>query len=294
MKGKNEPNAQNRLKANDSDNKYGMSSPKDLGSNENWMKTITDILKLILLSLSVLFAVATGIQKFFELNYTINAEKFYGIPRKYFCENILGNVNILVIFLLASMFVLCYLWYLKKSPNKVNFSVWERIALSLAFALCVLLILFHFNAQLAELMGLRGRCQPCLVLTISFFGSIFTFVKCFTYLNDKKAIENNDGDSKKTIKDQIYIPVILNIILLLIFSVFLFVRANPTYKKHYEIVRIENADRMLVGEYQGCAILMDVHIDSDKNLTFEKSSYQLEPLNNLDLVYQVFTSVSPK
>lgn len=143
-------------------------------------------------------------------------------------------------------------------------------------------------------MGLRGHCQPCLVLTISFFGSILTFLGCFIYLKNKKVKENNNGDSKKTIKNQIYIPVILNIILLLIFSVFLFVRANPTYKKHYEIVRIENADKMLVGEYQGCAILMDVHIDSDKNLTFEKSSYQLEPLNNLDLVYQVFTSVSPK
>lgn len=120
---------------------------------------------------------------------------------------------------------------------------------------------------------------------------------------ENKTVSKNNNEKCHEAREFLAILSVVLFLGMVVCTFFSSININPANKKDYEIIRFEdnskvkgsNTYKVLVGEYQRHAILMDADYIKDKDkLTLKKCSYQLKSLNDLRLTSIEFTIVTSK
>ncbi len=89
------------------------------------------------------------IKNMYSFYYSIQAEQFYGIPRKYFYENVLGDVNISLILVLLFILVILSPTIIKKCL-KVRLSLFDAVLYSGMISISIHYILLLTVMQILD------------------------------------------------------------------------------------------------------------------------------------------------
>lgn len=245
------------------------------------------------------------IKNIYLFYYSIQAEKFYGIPRKYFYENVLGDVNISLILVLLFILMLLSPTIIKKWL-KSRLSLLDAVAYSGMISIAILDILLLTVIQILDSFELDyiNNSKPfgIGILIFIFFitgFSFYVYIKLFTSGDmPKQAIQNT---IKKTEKLHITFAVIFTFLLGVILVLFFLNIKLPSNTKSYEVVLEENnVKKIVVGDYKDFYILMDikeikkVKLENDEEgnkLVFRKYYYELKQKENNKIVYTNFKQV---
>ena len=276
---------------------------------------LIDILKVILQSAAILYGLARSFKNIYFFEYSIEAEKFYGIPSKYFYENVLGDINFSLILVFLFIVVLLSPSIIKKCLKKSRLSYLEAIGYSAVISVLILYILLTFAIEIIDkyrLAYINNSMVWMVVISILILGftlvSFFVYIRLFTReddktTHDKDSIDNQETQNVKGETEKIFIvfPIIFVIVVTSLLFVFKENIKLPSNTKSYEVVLEENAvKKIVVGEYKGSFILMDVKKienvkqEGDKKstkLVFGKYFYELKEKENLKIGYVNFEQV---
>lgn len=89
-------------------------------SNHNKLSNL-NILNSIGILLGSLFSVVLFLNNVYSYFYSAFAEKFYGIPKKYFYNNVIGDFGVAVISLLVYFLILLYPFLVKSYYLRLDF-----------------------------------------------------------------------------------------------------------------------------------------------------------------------------
>ena len=100
------------------------------GGDNNFIYIIKAYSKKISVFSAFLYGIAMVNKNIYLHYYSTEAERFYGIPSKYFYENILGDINIKLIWILIFILILLSPPIIKKWLNKSKLSLLEALGYS--------------------------------------------------------------------------------------------------------------------------------------------------------------------
>lgn len=285
----------------------------DSGKSIKKLSNIKEYSKYISVFSAIIYGIAMVIKNIYSLYYSIQAEKFYGIPRKYFYENVLGDVNISLILVLLFILMLLSPTIIKKWL-KSRLSLLEAIAYSAMMSIVILEILLRTVIKILDSFELDyiNNSKPFGIGILIFIScitglSFYVYIKLFTS-GDSKTIGNTDLEKqeiqntiKKTEKLHNIFVVIVTILFGVILVLFFLNIKFPSNTKSYEVVLEENNVRkIVVGDYKDFYILMDikeikkVKLENDEEgnkLVFRKYYYELKQKENNKIVYANFKQV---
>lgn len=253
------------------------------------------------------------IKNMYSFYYSIQAEQFYGIPRKYFYENVLGDVNISLILVLLFILVLLSPTIIKKCL-KVRISLFDAVVCSGMISISIHYILLLTVMQILDTFKLdyiNNSKYLCIGILISIFCimvlSFFVYIKLFTS-GDSKLIDNTDIEKQEiqnTVKKRKILHTIFAVIFtFLVMSILLLFFSNielPSNKKNYEVVQEKNnVKKIVVVDYKDFYILMDTkeikkvklkNNEEGNKLVFKKYRYELKRKENNKIIYYNFKQV---
>lgn len=284
------------------------------GGNNNFLYIIKVYSKNISVFSAFLYGIAMVNKNIYLYYYSIEAERFYGIPSKYFYENILGDINIKLIWILIFILILISPPIIKKWLNKSKLSLLEASGYSVLISITILWALLLTAIQVVDFFKLDyiNNSKYCwIVILILVFlvviCSFYVYMKLFTR-EDYKAIDNNgvsNQDIKRTDKktENLYIGFATIFMILFMSISFLFYRSVklPYNTKRYEVVLVGNkAEKFVVGEYKDFYILMNIkeikhsrlgNNTGENKLVFHKDYYELKKKENLKILYLDFKEI---
>lgn len=266
----------------------------------------------------IIYGIAMVIKNIYLYFYSIEAERFYGIPSKYFYENVLGDINIKLLWFLLLIIVLISPPIIKKWSKKSRLSFIEAVGYSGLISIVILYVLLLTAIQIIDSFKLdyvnNSMCWGIAILLFIFAVVVFSFymyMKLFMR-DDNKTINNNSvsNQEKKNIdenidkKTKVSSAIFAGIIILLVMgTLFLFYAKVklPYNTKSYEVMlEGSKAKKIVVGEYKDFYILMDIkeikhskqgNNTKDSMLVFYKYYYELKKKENLKIIYIDFEQI---
>lgn len=294
---------------------------EDKGDKEENNKSGSDIkeyLKCIPVFSGIIYGIAMVIKNIYLYFYSIEAERFYGIPSKYFYENVLGDINIKLLLILLFIIVLISPPIIKKWLKKSRLSFIEAVGYSGLISIVILESLLLTGIQIIDIFNLdhvnNSMCWGIAILLLIFSVVVFSFymyMKLFMR-DDNKAINNNGVINQENTKIDTKIDtktkassVIFAVIIIIAFMgpLFLFYDSVklPYNTKSYEVVLVGNkAEKFVVGEYKDFYILMNIkeikhcrlgNSTEESKLVFYKAYYELKKKENLKILYIDFKQI---
>ncbi len=245
--------------------------------NKNSNKEFMESVKNFATFFTAVSVIAIGIYKiityYFNFNYALEAEKFYGVPKEYFFENMM-NDNFITLFLVIVLFIMIISPFLIKTiNNKKRLGILESVGYSLILVLVTFFISLIFCDQiLINKYGIKGYDNymvigSTILSIITFLLYMYTLVTDFSDKSRKKkksikerfkCIRNNIKNKKNSIKNVNFkkenIFVFLWTILIVIYSIFIFSLASikiyisPENKVNYEVIKIKYIDNFVSDE----------------------------------------------
>ena len=267
----------------------------DSGESIKNLFNIKEYSKYISVFSAIIYGIAMVIKNIYLFYYSIQAEKFYGIPRKYFYENVLGDVNISLILVLLFILMLLSPTIIKKWL-KSRLSLLDAVAYSGMISIAILDILLLTVIQILDSFELDyiNNSKPfgIGILIFIFFitgFSFYVYIKLFTSGDmPKQAIQNT---IKKTEKLHIIFAVIFTFLLGVILVLFFLNIKLPSNTKSYEVVLEENnVKKIVVGDYKIKKVKLENDEEGNK-LVFRKYYYELKQKENNKIVYTNFKQV---
>lgn len=266
--------------------------------NTDIMINIKEYSKFISIFSAVLYGLAMVIKNIYYFWYSLEAEQFYGIPRRYFYENILGDVNIYLILILIFILILLSPPIIKKWLKKRRTSNLEAVGYSFFISMLIFYVLLNFAIYVIN--GLKIKCLSLrtgilIIIGIISLVSFFVYRKLFVEEDESILEENNYATDKKskidTEKKGVVYPSfgIVFAIAVVCATVLFFSQIKlPPYINTYEVVYEDNCPKKIViGEYKECYILIDIIKMEDemkgRKLVFKKYFYELKEKDNLKI-----------
>lgn len=105
--------------------------------------------------LGIIYTLAIGIKNVYSFFYALEAEKFYGIPHKYFYNNPIGDINVSIIFLIALAVILFSPAFITKILKKSRWGKLEAIAYSLLISLVIVSVLLNAVIQISKRLNMN-------------------------------------------------------------------------------------------------------------------------------------------
>jgi len=291
-----------------------MEKEKDNKKILNMLKENKELIIAVPTVVITFFGVLYGVIRFF---YSLKAEEFYGIPKFYFYDNLqldyIMNVAFFIMTITLFLSPIMIKRFLKENKLKTFESlVYSFLLAFLAFCLslefCDLFIIniLHITGYYSILLGV------CIVIAIiSWVVYFFVFKTDLTEHSniDKQETKNNKNNKNKkdapvelkTKKDiiaftfAVVTTAIIGIIAVLMSNLTLF---TPNNKKKYEIIPVGKLEcNVIVGYYKDSAIIMKGkrdyrNSDSNSHLKIKKGYYKIGSIEEKDLVYYAFSSVT--
>lgn len=275
------------------------------------IKNISNI-KYIPVFSAILYGMAMVIKNVYLFYYSFRAEQFYGIPRKYFYENVLGDVNISLILVLLFILVLVSPTIIKKWLKR-RLSLFEAVAYSGMISIVIFEIILLTVIRILDTFKLdyiiNSKISQIGFLIFVFCITVFSFcvyIKLFmsedseiienTYIEKQKIQNTNKKRKIHIIFASICTFVVVGIVFLFLVNI-----EFPSNTKSYEVVLEKNdVKRIVVGDYKDFYILMDVKeiknvkLKNDEEgykLVFRKYYYELKQKENNKIVYFNFKQV---
>ncbi|WP_314012557.1 hypothetical protein [Mogibacterium diversum] len=281
----------------------------DSGKSIKNLSNVKEYLKYISVFSAFPYGIAMVIKNIYSFYYSIQAEQFYGIPRKYFYENVLGDVNISIILVLLFILMLLSPIIIKKWL-KSRLSLLGAVAYSAMISISILEMLLLTVIQILDSFKLDyiNNSKPfgigILIFIFCFTGlSFYMYIKLFTS-GDSKLIDNTDIEKQeiqKTEKVHVIFAFIFTILLGAILLLFFLNIKLPSNTKSYEVVLEENNfKKIVVVDYKDFYILMDIkeikkvklaNNEEGNKLIFKKYYYELKQKENNKIIYANFKQV---
>lgn len=270
----------------------------------------------------IIYGIAMIIKNISLYFYSIEAERFYGIPSKYFYENVLGDIITKLLWFLLLIIVLISPPIIKKWLKKSRLSFKEAVGYSGLISIVILYVLLLTAIQIIDSFKLdyvnNSMCWGIAILLFIFAVVVFSFymyMKLFMR-DDNKTINNNSvsNQEKKNIdenidenidrKTKVSSAIFAGIIILLVMGILFLSYVNvklPYNTKNYEVMlEGSKAKKIVVGEYKDFYILMDIkeikhskqgNNTKDSKLVFYKYYYELKKKENLKIIYINFEQI---
>lgn len=162
------------------------------------LSSLKEYSKYISVFSTILYGIAMVIKNIYSFYYSIEAEWFYGIPRKYFYENVLGDVIIYLI--LVSLFILMLLSppIIKKCLKKSRLSLLNAVGYSAVISIAIFEILLLAVIQIIDSFKLdyinNSKCWGIGILIFIFCItalSFYVYIQLFTR-EENKTSDNDD------------------------------------------------------------------------------------------------------
>lgn len=158
----------------------------DSGKSIKNLSNVKEYLKYISVFSAFPYGIAMVIKNIYSFYYSIQAEQFYGIPRKYFYENVLGDVNISIILVLLFILMLLSPIIIKKWL-KSRLSLLGAVAYSAMISISILEMLLLTVIQILDSFKLDyiNNSKPFWYryfnICILFYGTFFLHVYKVVY-----------------------------------------------------------------------------------------------------------------
>lgn len=289
-----------------------MAKEKDNKKILNLLKENKELMIMVPTVVLTVLGVLYGIIRYF---YSIEAEQFYGIPKFYFYDNLQVDYAMSAVFFMATI-MFCFSPIMKKrflKKNKLN--IFKILAYSFLYAFLVFYLLLVFCVSfIMNTLHITGYDSVLLgvCIVVAIISWVVYFFALKTDLTDHPNIDKQETEEDKNKADApdelktkniiafalaIVTTILIVIVAVLIFSSTLF---TPNNKKKYEIIQVGKSEcNVIVGYYKDSAIIMKGKIDyqnsdSYSQLKIKKRYYKLESIEEKDLIYCGFDSVTCK
>lgn len=246
-------------------------------------------LKNIPVIISILSALYFSLNVVFNINYSIDCEEFYNIPKRYFSTEMLPKI--FEIGALTILYTLPFIILIKKTKsiceNKVAFAFY-------VFTIC-LSYLFINIIYLANIFSIY--CITCfdnyifllifILLNFLLYGYLFYYLK--NDIQKTNSINNISGKNKDKIKFTrilFYLALFCFFIILILEIVFPFI--SPIEKKRkYEFVKINNVKYVVLSHVDD-KILIAKYLDVTNTIMIMNKYYYLKNESD-DMMYSYRT-----
>lgn len=262
--------------------------------NTDIMMNVKEYSTFISIFSAALYGLAMVIKNIYYFLYSLEAEQFYGIPRRYFYENILGDVNIYLILILIFILILLSPPIIKKWLNKRRISNLEAVVYSFIISMLIFYVLLNcaiYVINSLKMKYLDSMIGILIIISIISLISFFVYIKLFVKEDESIVEENNYVTDKKskddTEKKGVVYPsfsIVFAIAVICTTVLFLSQIKTPPYINTYEVIYEDNCPKKIViGEYKECYILMDIIKMKGHKLVFKKYFYELKEKDNLKI-----------
>jgi|GEM_PF-3231865 membrane protein len=269
--------------------------------NTEIMVNIKECSKFISIFSAVLYGLAMGIKNIYYFWYSLDAEQFYGIPRHYFYESIIGDVNIYLILILIFIIILLSPPIIKKLLKKRRISNLEAFGYSTIISMLIFYILLNCAIDIINSLKTEYLNNSKYLMIGIFIIGIISLISFIVYINlfikeDESVVEENNYVTDKKIKNNAKKAGVVYLFFVLVFTiavvgaivVFFSKIKFPTNINTYEVVYEGNCQKkIVVGEYKEFYILMDIIKKEDEvigsKLVFKKHFYELKRKDNLKI-----------
>lgn len=254
------------------------------------------LLQIVTASTTVLAMIAS----FKKYTYSLNAENYYGIPHRYFENNIISELIFIIsfiIFLLAIYFIPLIIKYFS---NKKTFKItrFESILYPILTGFCNFYILFILLVSIFNISYKYQIYILLLCLIISIVLGIYSY-KVMKRIYDKKIIYNKVQENEKNIGDvnynkdiQDYLIIALLISLSIVFLIIKRFSYDPSSRKDYEIFNDQNGkSKIIIDSNNEKAITMDYYEILNENI-FAIRPYNFK-IQNLEDKEIKFINIGP-
>lgn len=136
----------------------------DKESKNTYYFGLKEIIKYIPIISTIIYSLIMGINNMYYFWYSDDAEKFYGIPHKYFFDRVLGDFTINLLIIMAIVLALLSPPIIKKWLNKSRLSLLDAVVYSamisivifemLIFAVIKIIDSIKLNLNLYHLVGI--------------------------------------------------------------------------------------------------------------------------------------------
>lgn len=254
------------------------------------------LLQIVTASTTVLAMIAS----FKKYTYSLNAENYYGIPHRYFENNIISELIFIIsfiIFLLAIYFIPLIIKYFS---NKKTFKItrFESILYPILTGFCNFYILFILLVSIFNISYKYQIYILLLCLIISIVLGIYSY-KVMKRIYDKKIIYNKVQENEKNIGDvnynkdiQDYLIIALLISLSIVFLIIKRFSYDPSSRKDYEIFNDQDGKaKIIIDSNNEKAITMDYYEILNENI-FAIRPYNFK-IQNLEDKEIKFINIGP-
>lgn len=252
------------------------------------------LLQIVTASTTVLAMIAS----FKKYTYSLNAENYYGIPHRYFENNIISELIFIIsfiIFLLAIYFIPLIIKYFS---NKKTFKItrFESILYPILTGFCNFYILYIFVVGIFNITGDYQAYIALACLAISILLGIFAN-KVLKRINLKNNIEYETLDNekkKKSIEDleytkdlQNYLFIAISISLIVLFLFFKRFSYDPSERKDYEFFNDQNGkSKIIIDNYNEKSITMDYYeILNENTFAIRQHNFKIQNLEDKEIKF---------
>lgn len=285
----------------------------DKESKNTYYFGLKEIIKYIPIISTIIYSLIMGINNMYYFWYSDDAEKFYGIPHKYFFDSVLGDFTINLLIIMAIVLALLSPPIIKKWLNKSRLSLLDAVVYSamisivifemLIFAVIKIIDSIKLNLKLYHLVGILIIIFLITALSFYIYIQLFTREENISRDNNHKETKGTENAAKRT-----KLPVMIGVVVVIVFFplvTFLYFSVKlPSNTKVYEVTLDENdTPKIIVGEYKEYYILMDIKkIESIKKkddkeiikLVFIKYNYEFKKKEHLKIECIKFDQVEGK
>lgn len=249
------------------------------------------LLQIVTASTTVLAMIAS----FKKYTYSLNAENYYGIPHRYFENNIISELIFIIsfiIFLLAIYFIPLIIKYFS---NKKTFKItrFESILYPILTGFCNFYILFILLVSIFNISYKYQIYILLLCLIISIVLGIYSY-KVMKRIYDKKIIYNKVQENEKNIGDvnynkdiQDYLIIALLISLSIVFLIIKRFSYDPSSRKDYEIFNDQDGKaKIIIDSNNEKAITMDYYeILNENTFAIRQHNFKIQNLEDKEIKF---------
>lgn len=249
------------------------------------------LLQIVTASTTVLAMIAS----FKKYTYSLNAENYYGIPHRYFENNIISELIFIIsfiIFLLAIYFIPLIIKYFS---NKKTFKItrFESILYPILTGFCNFYILFILLVSIFNISYKYQIYILLLCLIISIVLGIYSY-KVMKRIYDKKIIYNKVQENEKNIGDvnynkdiQDYLIIALLISLSIVFLIIKRFSYDPSSRKDYEIFNDQDGKaKIIIDSNNEKSITMDYYeILNENTFAIRQHNFKIQNLEDKEIKF---------
>lgn len=249
------------------------------------------LLQIVTASTTVLAMIAS----FKKYTYSLNAENYYGIPHRYFENNIISELIFIIsfiIFLLAIYFIPLIIKYFS---NKKTFKItrFESILYPILTGFCNFYILFILLVSIFNISYKYQIYILLLCLIISIVLGIYSY-KVMKRIYDKKIIYNKVQENEKNIGDvnynkdiQDYLIIALLISLSIVFLIIKRFSYDPSSRKDYEIFNDQDGKaKIIIDSNNEKEITMDYYeILNENTFAIRQHNFKIQNLEDKEIKF---------